>query len=87
MPLTKNEIRSLLSDMENERVERTISTDNTKKMSEAICAFANDIRNTKKPGYFMIGADDDGKLDGQTFTDEQLRSYAGFLMRMAPMVL
>lgn len=77
MPLTKDEIRSLLSDIENERVERTISTDNTKKMSEAICAFANDIRNTKKPGYFMIGADDDGKLDGQTFTDEQLRSYAG----------
>ena len=66
-----------MSDIENERVERTLSTDNTKKMSEAICAFANDIRNTKKPGYFMIGADDNGKLDGQTFTDEQLRSYAG----------
>ena len=50
MPLTKDEIRSLLGDIENERVERTLSTDNTKKMSEAICAFANDIRNTKKPG-------------------------------------
>ncbi len=64
MPLTKDEIRLLLSDIENERVERTLSTDNTKKMSEVICAFANDIRNTKKPGYFMIGADDDGNLDG-----------------------
>ena len=50
MPLTKDEIRSLLGDIENERVERTLSTDNTKKMSEAICSFANDIRNTKKPG-------------------------------------
>lgn len=77
MPLTKDEIKSLLGDIENERVERTLSTDNTKKMSEAICSFANDIRNTKKPGYFMTGADDDGNLDGQTFTDEQLRSYAG----------
>ena len=77
MPLTKDEIRSLLGDIENERVERTLSTDNTKKMSEAICSFANDIRNTKKPGYFLIGADDNGVLDGQTFTDEQLRSYAG----------
>ncbi len=28
MPLTKDEIRSLLSDIENERVERTLSTDN-----------------------------------------------------------
>lgn len=77
MPLTKDEIRSLLSDIENERVERTLSTDNTRKMSEAICAFANDIRNTCKPGYFIIGADDDGNLDGQTFSDEDLRSYAG----------
>ncbi len=63
MPLTKDEIRSLLCDIENERVERTLSTDNTKKMSEAICSFANDIRNTKKPGYFLIGADDNGVLD------------------------
>ena len=77
MPLTKNEIRSLLNDIENERVERTLSSDNTRKMSEAICSFANDIRNTKKPGYFLIGADDAGNLDGQKFTDEQLRSYAG----------
>lgn len=77
MPLTKEEIRLLLSDIENERIERTISTDNTKKMSEAICSFANDIRNTKKPGYFIIGAHDDGTLEGLKFTDEQLRSYAG----------
>ena len=77
MPLTKDEIRSLLSDIENERVERTLATDNTKKMSEAICAFANDIRDSKKPGYFLIGADDNGKLDGQTFTDQQLRAYSG----------
>ncbi len=53
MPLTKDEIRSLLGDIENERVERTLSTDNTKKMSEAICSFDNDIRNTKKPGCFL----------------------------------
>lgn len=77
MPLTQNEIRSLLSDIENEHVERTTSTDNTKKMSEAICSFANGIRNTNRPGYFIIGAQDDGKLDGQRFSDEQLRAYAG----------
>ena len=77
MPLTKDKIRSLLSDIENERVERTLATDNTKKMSEAICAFANDIHDSKKPGYFLIGADDNGKLDGQIFTDQQLRAYSG----------
>ena len=36
MSLTNDEIRSLLSDIENERVKRTLVTDNTKKMSEAI---------------------------------------------------
>jgi ATP-dependent DNA helicase RecG len=77
MPLTKDEIRSLLNDVENERVERTIATDNTRKMSEAICSFANDIRNTKKPGYFIIGALDDGRIEGMRFSDEQLRAYAG----------
>ena len=58
MSLTKDEIRTLLSDIENERVAHTLSTDSTKKISEAICSFANDIRNTNKPGYFLIGADD-----------------------------
>lgn len=77
MPLTKNEIRSLLNDIENERVERTISTDNTTKISEAICSFANDIRDTKKPGYFIVGANDDGTLDGMKFSDRDLREYAG----------
>lgn len=77
MPLTKDEIKSLLNDIENERVERTISTDNTTKMSEAICSFANDIRDTKKPGYFIIGANDDGTLDGMKFSDRDLREYAG----------
>ncbi len=77
MPLSKDELLALLRDIENERVERTISTDNTKKMSEAICAFANDIRNTKQPGYYIIGVDDNGNFDGQVFSDEQLRSYAG----------
>jgi len=77
MPLTKDEIRSLLNDIENERVERTISTDNKKKMLEAICSFANDIRNTGKPGYFIIGANDDGTLEGMKFSDRDLREYAG----------
>ncbi|MCM1140702.1 MAG: putative DNA binding domain-containing protein [Muribaculum sp.] len=77
MPLTKEEIRSMLNDIENERIERTLSTDNTTKMSEAICSFANDIRDTKKPGYFIIGAHDDGRLEGMKFTDRDLREYAG----------
>lgn len=40
--LTEQEIKELLNDIENERVERTISTTNTDKFAQAICAFAND---------------------------------------------
>lgn len=46
--LTSIEIRKLLQDIENERVERTISTTNTDKFAQAVCAFANDIRNSGK---------------------------------------
>ena len=43
--LTKNKIRLLLNNIESDRVERTISTTNTDKFGQAICAFANGIEN------------------------------------------
>ena len=36
--LTKNKIRLLLNNIESDRVERTISTTNTDKFGQAICA-------------------------------------------------
>jgi ATP-dependent DNA helicase RecG len=60
--ITEDQIRFLLSDMENERVERTISTDDADKFAKAVCAFANDLSNKRLPGYLFIGAFDDGKL-------------------------
>ena len=40
--ITTDEIRAMLLDVENDRVERTISTTNTDKFGQAICAFAHD---------------------------------------------
>ena len=74
--LAKTDIRNLLNDIENERVERTISTSNTDKFAQAVCAFANDIRNCNQPGYLFIGANDDGSLNGLKVTDELLRNLA-----------
>ena len=74
--LAKTDIRNLLNDIENERVERTISTSNTDKFAQAVCAFANDIRNSNQPGYLFIGANDDGSLNGLKVTDELLRNLA-----------
>ncbi|WP_418893410.1 RNA-binding domain-containing protein [Limibacterium fermenti] len=75
--ITKDEIKALLKDIENERVERTISTKDTDKFARAVCAFANDLPNKRLPGYLIIGAYDDGSLNGLKVTDELLRNLAG----------
>ncbi len=41
--MTEQELRALLNDIESDMVERTISTANTDKFGQAICAFANDL--------------------------------------------
>lgn len=40
MAITAEKIQALLWDLENDSVERTISTNNTDKFGQAICAFA-----------------------------------------------
>ena len=59
------------------RTERTVSINATEKFGQAICAFANDIMNTGKPGYLFIGANNDGKPSGLHFTDELQKNLAG----------
>ena len=53
--LSKNEVWSLTGKMESEFIERTVSTTNTDKFGEAICAFSNDLSNRKEPGYLLVG--------------------------------
>ena len=74
--LAKEEIRALLNDLENDRVERTISTTNTDKFGQAICAFANDLPNSQKPGYLFLGVNDDGSIHLISVTDELLKNVA-----------
>jgi ATP-dependent DNA helicase RecG len=66
------ELFQLLSDIESYRVERTISIDNTDKFRQAICAFANDMPGSGKPGYLFIGVDDKGQPSGATIDDKLL---------------
>ena len=74
--ITNDEIRTLLNDLESDRVERTISTTNTDKFGQAICAFANDLPNHHQPGYLFLGVQDDGKIQGLDVTDELLKNIA-----------
>lgn len=75
--ITKEELLSLLKSTESYRVERTVSTGNMDKFCEAICAFANDMPNSRKNGYLIIGAKDDGTISGMKVDDALLKKIAG----------
>ena len=54
--ISKEEIQVLLHSTENFRVERTASTTNMDKFCEAICAFSNDLPDSRQKGYLMMNA-------------------------------
>lgn len=74
--LTEAQLIDLLSGLESDRVERTISVSDTDKFCQAICAFANDLPNHRQPGYLLIGVRDDGSLSGLSVTDQLLLNLA-----------
>ena len=60
--LTKDELLELIRDIESSRAERTVSVNDMDKFSEAVCAFANDMPDSKQNGYLLVGVHDDGRL-------------------------
>lgn len=57
------EIRALISDLESDRIERTISFKED-KLGSAVCALSNDFPNNKQSGYILLGIKDNGKVAG-----------------------
>ena len=74
--ITKPELQELLQSTETYRVERTTSTGDMDKFQEAICAFSNDLPNSRKKGYLIIGAYDNGTLSGLKVDDALLKKIA-----------
>jgi ATP-dependent DNA helicase RecG len=72
--VSKEELLKFIRDLESDRVERTTSTNNTDKFSQAVCAFSNDFPQNKLPGYLLIGVNDDGTLAGLKITDQILQN-------------
>lgn len=70
------ELKSIMADTETFRIEKTISTTNIDKFSQAICAFANDMPNSREFGYLLLGVQDDGSLSGLRADDELLLRLA-----------
>lgn len=74
--ITAEKLSRIRLDLESDAVERTISTNNTDKFSEAVCAFANDLPHHESAGYLLVGVRDDGTLNGLTVTDQLLQNLA-----------
>jgi ATP-dependent DNA helicase RecG len=74
--VTDNELEELLRDTESDTVERTVSVRDTDKFGEAICAFANDLPDHRRPGVLFAGAHDDGSCGDIDVTDQLLQNLA-----------
>lgn len=72
--MNEQDLRALIASHEADRVEFTVSTSDTAKFSEAVCAFANDLPNHGRPGYLVIGVENSGAIAGVEVTDELLRN-------------
>lgn len=67
-----------LSERESECVEFKESLSDRQAVKRAICAFANDLGDTRRPGVVIIGLRDDGSCAGVQVTEELERLAASF---------
>ncbi len=76
--MTDQELETLLKDAESDVVERkeSLGGDARDTIRQAICAFANDLPDHRKPGVVFVGARDDGSCAGLPITDELLLTLA-----------
>lgn len=72
--LTEEQLMEMLSNIEADYIERTVSVKDTDKFCQAICAFANDLPCHRRPGYLLVGVKDDGALSGLKVTDQLLQN-------------
>lgn len=76
---TDAELEAMLGDLESDLVERkeSFSGEAPTKVREAVCAFANDLPDHRKPGVVFIGArDKTGAPSGIEVTDDLLLRLA-----------
>ncbi len=70
--ITKDEVVELMNNMESDRIERTISF-REDKLGPAVCYLSNDLADYKKPGYILLGVNDDGTGAKMTISDDDLQ--------------
>ena len=73
-----SELEAMLTDPESDLVERkeSLAGDAPNRIREAVCAFANDLPDHRRPGVVFVGADDGGRPTGLPVTDQLLLQLA-----------
>ena len=72
------ELEAMMADPESDLVERkeSLRGDSPARVREAVCAFANDLPDHRRPGVVFVGADDAGSPTGLEITDHLLLQLA-----------
>ena len=74
--LNDEQLEELLRAGESDRVECKRSASDLDRIREAVCAFANDLPDHRKPGVFIVGIDDDGTCANTPIDDALLKKLA-----------
>jgi ATP-dependent DNA helicase RecG len=75
---TDEQLETLLADIESDLAERKESWkgDAPDTGRQAVCAFANDLPDHRRPGVLFVGARNDGTPSNLPITDELLRTLS-----------
>ena len=84
---TDFELRAMMQDVESDLVKRkeSLRGDAPTSIREAVCAFANDLPDHRRPGVVFVGADNAGRPTGLPITDALLRQ-PGFVAYRNPLL-
>ena len=68
----------MLRDTESELTERkeSLAGDSPERIRQAVCAFANDLPDHRRPGVVFVGATDEGEPTGLDVSDQLLRQLS-----------
>ena len=72
------ELGAMMADLESDLIERkeTLRGDAPRRIRQAVCAFANDLPDHRRPGVVLVGVYDRGTPSGLPITDELLQQLA-----------
>ncbi len=74
--MDNTELLDLLNRVESSRAERKPNEKQSDSIRKAICSFANDLPDSRKPGVIFVGVNDDGSCANLPITDKLLRTLA-----------